>query len=130
MNFLRLAPTLVTWAPFVYGAVILVEQIVGPGRTGEEKKVLVLSWLSRQAREFDLPWGEAAIAVLDDLIDAAVGLMNLLGYFRRGEDFDENERLWADVEANESEDALGQNLDKVFADDPVLAKYLGREVIE
>jgi hypothetical protein len=124
MNLLRFVPIIIRWAPIVYSAVITIEEILGPGTEGKEKKRIALAWLSEMAEQFTLPWGEAAIAVLSDLIDTTVGILHLTGHFSRMDEFDAEDRDVALADSEESEIFARVNVDKIAQKDPVLAEFL------
>lgn len=124
MNLLRFVPIILRWAPVVYSAVITIEEILGPGTEGKEKKRIALAWLSEMAQQFNLPWGEAAIGVLSDLIDTTVGILHITGHFSRMDEFDAEDRDVALADAAEAEVFARLNVDKLAAKDPVLAEFL------
>ena len=124
MNVLRFVPIIIRWAPIVYSAVITIEQILGPGVAGSEKKKIALTWLSEMAEQFNLPWGDAAISVLSDLIDTTVGILHITGQFTRMDEFDDEEREVALADGAEAEVFARLNVAKVAEKDPVLAEFI------
>jgi hypothetical protein len=82
MNVLRLIPVILAWLPHAIAAVAVIEAVLGPGKTGAEKKKLVLDYLQSTATKLGLPWGEQAVRAVDLVIDAIVGIMNFIGAFR------------------------------------------------
>jgi hypothetical protein len=86
MNVIRLIPILLAWLPHAIAAVAVVEAVLGPGKTGAEKKKLVLDYLQSTASKLALPWGEQAVAAIGLVIDAVVGILNFIGAFRHTAD--------------------------------------------
>jgi len=128
MNFFRSIPMMTRWLPVVYSAVVVIEEIVGPGRTGEEKKALALSWLREQSDRLSLPWGPQAIEILSDLIDTVVGIMNFLGEFRHAGDHSEDDLIESEADARRTDSAMRDNLATVMSRDEDLARFMeGRE---
>lgn len=82
MTILRLIPLILAWLPHAIAAVTVIEAVVGPGKTGAEKKALVLAYLRSTAEKLGLPWGDSAVKAIELAIDAIVGIMNFIGQFR------------------------------------------------
>lgn len=128
MNFFRSIPMMTRWLPVVYSAVVVIEEIVGPGRTGEEKKALALGWLREQSDRLGLPWGPQAIEILSDLIDTVVGVMNFLGEFRHAGDHTDEELAESEEAARRTDAAMRDNLATIASRDEDLARFMeGRE---
>jgi hypothetical protein len=84
MQLFRLVPIILKWLPHVVSAVTLIE-LFASDRSGAEKKAAALSWLERTSEKMDLPWGAHVKSTVAGLIDAAVGVANLVGYFAKGQ---------------------------------------------
>lgn len=82
MNVIRLIPIILAWLPHAIAAVTVIEAVLGPGKTGAEKKQLVLAYLQSTADKLGLPWGEQAVNAIGLVIDAIVGILNFIGTFR------------------------------------------------
>jgi hypothetical protein len=109
------------WGPHVISAVYLIEQLFGSGLSGPEKKEAVLAWLREKQQKLGLPWGEQVIVVVGSLIDTVVGLLNLLGVFRRTQDLSPDELAAAEAAAAGVNTA---NVHRVVESDPELAAFL------
>lgn len=127
MNIFRVLPLIVKYAPLVYSAVNIVEDLYGSTKSGPEKKELVMAWLSNTARQLALPWGDAAIGVVSNLIDTVVGIYNFIGLFRsrssEGEEPAEVQAATVEVAA-QTEATVKENVRKVTEQDPELAAFL------
>lgn len=89
MTFLKLVPLFFVWIKPVIGAVMTIEALFGSGLTGMEKKERVLEYLRElNEKTLNLPWGEDAIQVVDDLIDKVVWFLNKYGIFKHNDDED------------------------------------------
>ena len=114
------------WGPHVISAVYLIESLFGSGMSGSEKKEAVMAWLRQQQEKLNLPWGEAAIVVISNLIDTVVGLLNLLGVFRHKKD----EARSVVIAVEEMVDIVGgqgrDNVREVIDSDPELTAFLNR----
>ena len=84
MQFLKMVPIVLRWLPHVVGAVSLIE-VFASQKSGAEKKVAAMAWLQRTSDKMNLPWGPKVAPVVSGLIDAAVGIANLVGHFRHAE---------------------------------------------
>jgi hypothetical protein len=81
VNVLKVIPMVIRWIPHVITAISLVEVLAGD-KPGAEKKTAVMAWLEGTSKKLKLPWGESVIAVVGNLVDAAVGIANLVGFFK------------------------------------------------
>ena len=45
MAFLKWIPTALAWLPHVIAGIVVIESVLGPGKTGAEKKQAVLAWI-------------------------------------------------------------------------------------
>lgn len=120
----RFIPIIIKWMPLVISAITTVESLFGSGMTGAQKKEKVLAWLSRLAKERNLPWGEDAINVISDLIDTVVGIMNFVGLFRNREAVEFNELGEQEELASSTAPASTANVAKAKEQDPELAAFL------
>jgi hypothetical protein len=84
MQYLKFVPVILKWIPHVVSAVALVE-VLASGKTGAEKKAAAMAWLERTSEKMNLPWGKQVSSIVSALVDAAVGVANLVGYFKRDE---------------------------------------------
>lgn len=84
MNLFRAVPLILKWLPHVVTAVSLVEVLSGD-KAGSEKKAAAMKWLHELSSGANLPWGDAAISVVNSLIDAAVSVAHILGVFQSRE---------------------------------------------
>lgn len=121
MNVLQLVPLVLAWLPHVIAAVSVVEAVFGSGKSGSEKRALVIDFLRSTAEKLHLPWGDAAIRAIELVIDAVVGILNFVGAFRHGVDVEpevqQAARLMASAPASTSNVAL---------DDPALIEFKNR----
>jgi hypothetical protein len=90
MNVFRLVPLVIAWLPHVIAAVSVVEAVFGSGKSGVEKRELVLSFLRRVSSQLGLPWGDRAVEAVALTIDAVVGILNLVGTFRHASAVEED----------------------------------------
>lgn len=100
MNVLRLIPLVIAWLPHAIAAVTVIEAVIGPSKTGAEKKKLVLDYLRSTSLKLGLPWGDSAIKAIELAIDAIVGIMNFIGQFRHAADEEPEVAAAAAVVAN------------------------------
>jgi hypothetical protein len=82
MQYLKFVPLILRWIPHVVSAVALVE-VFASDKSGAEKKLAAMTWLERTSEKMNLPWGKQVSAIVGALVDAAVGVANLVGYFKR-----------------------------------------------
>jgi len=81
VTLFRAVPIILRWIPHVVTAISLIE-VLAADRPGSEKKAAAMKWLETTSKKAKLPWGDTAITVVGGLIDAGVGIANLLGAFR------------------------------------------------
>ena len=128
MNVIRLIPIILAWLPHAIAAVAVIEAVLGPGKTGAEKKKIVLEYLQSTAAKLGLPWGEQAVKAIELVIDAIVGIMNFIGAFRHTAE--EEPEI---VEAAASIAAVSKTPDVALANavaDPVLAAFKNQLRVE
>lgn len=85
MALFKLIPLILKWIPHVITAVSLVE-VLASDKPGAEKKKAAMQWLEKTAAKMQLPWGGQAVQVVGNLVDASVGVANLVGAFRTKEE--------------------------------------------
>jgi hypothetical protein len=85
MGALKMIPLVLRWLPHVVSAVSLIE-VLASDKAGPEKKRAAMIWLQRTSEKMNLPWGPQVMQVLSHLVDASVGVANLVGYFKTVED--------------------------------------------
>jgi hypothetical protein len=106
MNFLKVIPIIIRWLPHVVTAISLVE-VLASDKPGAVKKQSVMAWLERTSSKLNLSWGPAVVTTVGNLVDAAVGIANLVGYFK-----DQPEAIKPDL----SELNLDNPIDKMVAE--------------
>jgi hypothetical protein len=133
MNVFHWLGLALKWGPHVISAVYLIESLFGGTMTGPEKKEAVLAWLRERkdqlaANGINLPWGDAVIEVISNLIDTVVGLLNLLRVFRRKDEEANDATAVAAAEAvNEAVNGAGRaNVMAVIDADPELTAFVER----
>jgi len=85
MALFKLIPLILKWIPHVITAVSLVE-VLASDKPGSEKKKAAMAWLEKTSAKMNLPWGTQAVQVVSNLVDASVGVANLVGAFRAKEE--------------------------------------------
>ena len=86
MRFLQFVPLIIAWLPHVIAGIAVVESVASNGKSGAQKKEIVLDYLRATALRLGLSWGDQAVRAIDLLIDAAVTILNLLGIFKHEEE--------------------------------------------
>jgi hypothetical protein len=85
MAVFKLIPLILKWLPHVVTAVSLIE-VLASDKPGAEKKRAAMAWLEKTSAKLNLPWGGQAVNVVGNLVDASVGVANLVGAFRPKEE--------------------------------------------
>jgi len=128
MNIFSRISLIFTWLPFVVSAVSVVEAMFNPATPGADKKAAALAYLSTVAEKIGLPWGDAAVEVISNLIDTVVTIANFIGRFVKGADASPE-----DVEVLNSPAVKGaappieiarKNVAERVAKDPVLDAFM------
>lgn len=123
MNIIQWLSIGIKWGPHVISAVYLIETLFGSGMTGAEKKEAVMAWLHEQQAKLNLPWGGQVIDIISNMIDTVVGLLNLLGVFKREKDLSP-----AEIESGKAAAATVDRagLNEVVESDPELQRFMTR----
>lgn len=126
MNIFRSLPLIIKYAPLVYSAVNIIEDLYGSAVPGPEKKRIVLAWLADTSTRLNLPWGDAAVQVVSNLIDTVVGIYNFIGVFRNKEDADESEELKVATQSvvSDTKERADANVRQVTEQDPALKAFM------
>lgn len=131
MNVFQWLGLALKWGPHVISAVYLIESLFGPAMTGPEKKAAVLAWLRERKEQMEkagipMPWGDAVIAVIENLIDTVVGLLNILKVFRHKDEEAAEAIVATDAVVAAVNGAGKANVDRVLAEDPALARFIAK----
>lgn len=121
MNILQWLSIGMRWGPHVISAVYLIENLFGSGLSGPEKKEAVMAWLHEQQAKLNLPWGGQVIDIISNMIDTVVGLLNLLGVFKREKDLSPVEIEFGKAAAATVDRA---GLNEVVGSDPELQRFV------
>lgn len=81
MQLFRAIPIILRWIPHVVTAISLIEVLAGD-QPGADKKAAAIKWLETTGKKLKLPWSASVVTIVSSLVDAAVGIANLVGAFR------------------------------------------------